>query len=142
VRHWLIPLLPCALACASPSAAEGLKAQGEGLFAQHCAPCHGSDGKGGGDAAASLGTEPADLTRIADRRGGVWPMLEVMSIIDGYTRRVAPRADMPVIADLSEGPIVEFDTGNGVVTSVPERLVALADYLESIQSPRPERYAP
>ena len=69
-------------------------------------------------------------------------MLEVMSIIDGYTKLTTPREEMPVITDLLEGPMVEFDTGNGLVTPVPARLVELVDYLESIQSPPAERYVP
>lgn len=92
--------------------------------------------------AANLRTQPSDLTRIAARRAGVWPMLEIMSIIDGYTRSTTPREDMPVIAELSEGPMVDFDTGNALLTPTPARLIALADYLESIQSPKPERFVP
>jgi hypothetical protein len=65
-----------------------------------------------------------------------------MSIIDGYSKRTAPREDMPIILDLSEGPMVGFDTGNGLVTPMPARLVSLAEHLESIQSPPPQRYGP
>jgi cytochrome c553 len=44
------------------------------LFATNCAVCHGPTGSGDGPAAASLQTQPSDLTKIADRRDGVWPM--------------------------------------------------------------------
>jgi mono/diheme cytochrome c family protein len=143
MRHLLIPALLCSLGCGSASSAEDAAvADGKALFVENCASCHGADGKGGGPEAATLNTPHADLTRIAARRDGVWPMLEVMSIIDGYTKRVTQREDMPVIAELSQGPMTDFDTGNGMVLSVPSRLVALANYLEGIQSPRPERYVP
>jgi putative copper resistance protein D len=36
--------------------------RGRGLFAAHCAPCHGPAGRGDGPAAASLLQLPADLT--------------------------------------------------------------------------------
>jgi hypothetical protein len=79
---------------------------------------------------------------MSERRNGVWPMLEIMSIIDGYSRPTAERADMPVIEALSQGPLMDFDTGNGKRAKVPERLIAIVMYLESIQSPVPERYVP
>ena len=37
-------------------------AQGETLFAAHCASCHGPEARGDGPAGASLKTKPADLT--------------------------------------------------------------------------------
>lgn len=130
------------LAIAAASAAETTPADGGRLFAEHCAACHGASAKGNGTEGAGLPKQPADLTKISARRGDVWPMLEVMSIIDGYTKRYTPREYMPVIEEISEGPLVSFDTGNGLDTPVPERLIALVNFLESIQSPRPKRYVP
>ena len=69
-------------------------------------------------------------------------MLEVMSILDGYLKAQEPRDDMPIITELNDGPTVECDTGNGLVTRIPSRLIEIAEYLESIQSPKPERYVP
>ncbi len=40
-------------------------AQGEGLYKQDCAPCHGPEGKGNGPAAAGLPVKPADHTNAA-----------------------------------------------------------------------------
>lgn len=36
--------------------------QGSGLFATHCATCHGGDGRGDGPAAIALNPKPRDLT--------------------------------------------------------------------------------
>ena len=69
-------------------------------------------------------------------------MLEVMSILNGYLKVANPREDMPIIAQLNDGPTIDFDTGNGLVTSVPANLISITEYLESIQSPKPERYVP
>ena len=65
-----------------------------------------------------------------------------MSIVDGYTKRTEPRKEMPIISDLTEGPMVDFDSGNGLVRPTPARLLAVAEYLEGIQSPPPTRYVP
>ena len=132
----------CVLGSANGAAAEVTLAEGTKLFEENCAACHGPDARGGGVMAGSLRTKPADLTKIAARRDGVWPMLEVMSIIDGYTREFDSREDMPVLPQIGAGRMMDFDTGNGQITRVPARLVALVNYLESIQDPRPERYVP
>lgn len=116
--------------------------RGQMLFMENCIACHGAEGRGDGPLAAGLTTPPADLTRIAARRDGVWPMLEVMSILDGYSRSTLPREDMPVFESFLDDDMVEFDTGNGVAMLVPSKLVAIADYLETLQDPAPTSYVP
>ena len=140
-RH-LFSTLVCIVGGAVQSIADETPADGEMLFGEHCARCHGADGTGNGSDAKNLKTRPSDLTQIAARRDGVWPMLEVMSIVDGYTKQTTPREEMPLISALTDGPMVEFDTGNGLLTQVSARLIDVANYLESIQSPKPERYVP
>ncbi len=142
MRYLTVLLIPVLLGCTAEPSADVSRAEGERLFMENCVMCHGATGTGNGPAAAGLTTQPADLTKIADRRNGVWPMLEVMSIIDGYAKRTNPREDMPIITGLSEGPMVDFDTGNGRIVPAPARLIALANYLEDIQSPPPERFVP
>lgn len=126
------------------AAGTSLEAQsvGEQLFMKKCAACHGVTGRGDGPDAAHLNTPPADLTRIAARRDGVWPMLEVMSILDGYLKFTNPREDMPVFEGFLDNDMVEFDTGNGLTTLVPVKLIEVANYLETIQNPAPTRYVP
>jgi len=69
-------------------------------------------------------------------------MLEVMSILDGYLKFTNPREDMPVFEEFLDNDMVEFDTGNGVPTLVPAKLIEVANYLETIQNPAPTRYVP
>lgn len=107
----------------SPSAAED--------FTQNCATCHGASGTGNGPAAAGLARKPADLTGIAARNGGSFPMARVMSTINGYFR---PESGvMPQFGDVLDSPTVLVDTGDGIASPAPERLVALAEYLRSLQ---------
>ena len=56
---------------------------GKGLFLSYCASCHGKDGKGTGPMAASLRMPAADLTAIASRNHGVFPMAMVQRVIAG-----------------------------------------------------------
>ncbi|MGA9252282.1 MAG: c-type cytochrome [Roseobacter sp.] len=135
-------LAVCAAAFASEVASEEQTAMGRALYLTHCAACHGNNGEGGTQPVGEQQTRPPDLTKIAQRRSGVWPMLEVMSIIDGYTKATRPREGMPVIAALNEGPQVTFDSGNGRSRNVARRLLAVATYLETIQSPKPDRSVP
>ncbi|MGB7772065.1 MAG: hypothetical protein WBL43_09525 [Pseudolabrys sp.] len=49
-----------------------------------CAPCHGADGKGKGPLSANkLKTKPADLTALAKKNNGVFPVSAVYEAIDG-----------------------------------------------------------
>jgi mono/diheme cytochrome c family protein len=50
-----------------PASADNIKA-GKMLFDQYCAACHGTSGRGDGDAGKSLTPPPADLTRLSRMR--------------------------------------------------------------------------
>lgn len=115
-------------ACAPEPATTGARAD----FAAYCAVCHGNDGRGGGPLAEGMEPAPADVTLVARSNGGVFPKTQVMGHIAGYTmgRSDSP---MPSFADLLEGPTVMFDDGSGQRVPTPARLVALADYVQSLQ---------
>lgn len=115
---------------------------GRALYNDKCAVCHGFSGKGDGDLATRLGSAPADLTQIAARRDGTWPVLEVMAIIDGYTKRYLPGSEMPIYDEFVAGDLISFDSGNGKRQKVPANLLAIARYLETIQDPPPTRFVP
>lgn len=109
---------------------------GRADFEAFCAGCHGADAQGAGPAAAGLGLAAPDLTGIAARNGGVFQRNAVMSVIDGYTRRDQHGSQMPEMGPLiEEGRLVLVPGPTGAMTPTPARLVALADYLESIQRP-------
>jgi mono/diheme cytochrome c family protein len=57
--------------------------EGPALYKAYCAVCHGSDATGNGPMAPALKVTPPDLTRIAERNGGLFPMARVERIIAG-----------------------------------------------------------
>ena len=100
-------------------------------FQANCAVCHGASGVGDGPFAAELKTVPADLTRIAERRNGVFPASELVEMIDGR-RRVrghGPR-DMPIWGK-KFGPDVA--AGSGYRAVAQDKILTLVEYLRDIQ---------
>jgi Cytochrome C oxidase, cbb3-type, subunit III len=116
-------------------------------YSSACSVCHGADGKGGGPLAAELKTKPADLTTLAKKNSGVFPLSAVHETIDGrkpigshgtrempaWGQRFAPspfsrnQAFMPRPTD---SPVL--------MTYDPEiiirlRILAVIDYLSRIQ---------
>jgi mono/diheme cytochrome c family protein len=101
---------------------------GQALYREYCAVCHGESGKGDGPMGRALKTPPADLTRIASRNGGKFPVERVERIISGETPIEAGHGtrEMPLW-----GPIfsqVAWDQDLGRV-----RLRNLAKYIEKLQ---------
>jgi mono/diheme cytochrome c family protein len=52
-------------------------------YKSSCAACHGVTGKGDGPLRPRLVTAPSDLTTIAKRNGGVFPVQRIAEIVDG-----------------------------------------------------------
>lgn len=104
---------------------------GADLYLAYCAACHGRDGKGEGPVAPALKTPPADLTTLARRAGGTYPLARVLSSIDG---RAMPSpashgtTEMPVW-----GPIFRQLDRNDTRAAV--RLENIVRYVESLQVP-------
>lgn len=100
-------------------------------YATYCAACHGIDARGNGPVAGALQTPPPDLTKIAARRGGVFPSSEIAQFIDGRYGVTAhgPR-EMPVWGERFTEGIPEPGVGDEVARG---RVVTLVAYLQSIQ---------
>jgi len=105
---------------------------GQELYRQLCASCHGTSGTGDGPLADQLKAKVPDLTRLAARDGGTFPRTGVRAVITGdraipshgplampvWGRRLAPY-DSPAAAAAA------FDQARDVT--------AIVDYLASIQ---------
>src|SRR6516225_2760342 len=56
---------------------------GKAEYMTSCANCHGTDGKGAGPHATALKTKPADLTLLAKKNHGVFPVSQIYQLVDG-----------------------------------------------------------
>ena len=103
-------------------------ASAQEMYANYCAVCHGTNGKGDGPAAAALKTPPPDLTLLAQKNGGKYPGMHVSSVIRGNADLPAHGSkDMPVW-----GPL--FRTlSQGHEAEVQQRVTNLNEYIESLQ---------
>jgi mono/diheme cytochrome c family protein len=103
---------------------------GRDLFQFYCSSCHGRDGKGSGSAATALKVPPPDLTTLAQRNRGTFPVDRIAAFIKGEGRLTTPAhgsSDMPVW-----GPIFKGLDGRDAVNAA--RIENLVKYIESIQA--------
>lgn len=104
--------------------------RGENLYKAYCASCHGVDGRGNGPMAAWIKVAPPDLTRIAARNGGEFPLARIDRIISGEEALPSGHGTraMPIW-----GPVFSQVTRDQDLGKV--RIDNLARYLRDIQRP-------
>ena len=114
-------------------AVDEVREDGEMLFLDYCATCHGVDAMGMGPMRPALTVPAPDLTLISERAGGSFPHFDVVSKIDGRHPLVSHGSDMPVWGPYFEGDggAVKTSAGQPILTSAP--IAALVEWLESIQ---------
>lgn len=127
-----IPTLAALCVIALPAFAEDL-AEGERLFVNHCATCHGPEARGDGPMTPVLAVPPADLTGLSARNGGVFPIGRVIRRIDGTTEVLAHGGPMPVFGLLLDGPSEAVLTPDGSEIIAPERIVDIVSWLATLQ---------
>jgi mono/diheme cytochrome c family protein len=99
---------------------------GAASFNAYCTQCHGVEGRGNGPAARALKVPPADLTRIAERRGGHFPVADVKQVILGDQEMLSHGTrEMPMW-----GPAFRSVEDSAVAEL---RLVNLVRYIETLQ---------
>ncbi|MCX5737997.1 MAG: c-type cytochrome [Proteobacteria bacterium] len=104
---------------------------GAEMFKQYCASCHGMSGEGDGPVAGSLKKPPADLTRIAARRGGQFPDADISRWIDGrFDAPAHGTREMPVWGRQFQDAVGNRTDPDEVVRG---RLLTLVEYLKTIQ---------
>ncbi len=104
-------------------------------FESKCAVCHGKDGKGGGPYAEQLKHPPPDLTTLARRNGGIFPVTRTYETIEGAGKGHGTR-EMPVwgldytIQATEVLPELPYNQAMYVRT----RIMALLEYLNQLQA--------
>src|ERR1700687_4319651 len=84
------------VSCSAVASAQDLDA-GKLELQSSCSTCHGIDGKGKGPLSEELRVAPADLTVLAKKNNGVFPVNAVYETIYGIKRIVAHGPpDMPI----------------------------------------------
>lgn len=107
-------------------------ANGAALYAENCAVCHGAQGRGY-DGPTRDWTPPPDLTLLAHRNGGAFPEFATLATIFGSVGHTNPGRTMPEFGAGDLGPTVIVEVEEGIGTPIPADLVALSEYLRSIQ---------
>jgi len=121
------------LALALPFAAPADEA-GKIEYMNHCAACHGESGVGDGPLAELMTVPVPDLTQVSAQNDGVFPMLEMIQVVDGRTGIRGHGYPMPVWGARFKSE-VEGDIGAYASEIVVRgRILSLAYYLESIQA--------
>ncbi len=127
-----ISMIGAALALAGCMDSAARPHPGQATFDSLCATCHGAGGRGDGPVAADLPVPPADLTALSLANGGVFPRDAVTAQIYGYPGRYHS-AIMPEFGPLFDGGTVTVTTADGAQVETPRALVALVDYVETLQ---------
>jgi mono/diheme cytochrome c family protein len=128
----MIPAVFAACAVQSPVLAQEADI-GARLYQESCSGCHGATGKGGGELSQLLNVQTPALTGLAAANNGVFPMLDIIQIIDGRTGVRAHGGPMPIFGSLYSASSVTGGTDYGSVVEVRGRILSLAMYLQSIQ---------
>lgn len=110
---------------------------GKREYENSCAVCHGLKGKGDGPLAGIIATRVSDLTTLAARNNGVFPLSRVYDSIEGTAdvKAHGPR-DMPVWGARYRVQAAEHyvDVDYDARAVVRTRILAIAEYLYRLQA--------
>jgi len=133
-KYWIlamIGILGATAALAQEATDEFAVGRDEYLVA--CAACHGEAADGNGEIATMFKDRVPDLTGIASRNDGVFPLLDVIQAIDGRAVIRGHGNPMPVFGNRYRA---EANGGSALLGSeavARGRVLELALYLQSIQ---------
>lgn len=122
-----------AVACTA-TLAQGRADLGKREFANNCAVCHGVDAKGKGVYNSYLKTDAPDLTTLARRNGGVFPVASTFETIEGAGKGHGTR-DMPIWGQEYRVKAGEYyvDVPYNPEAFVNGRILALIEHLNRLQ---------
>lgn len=122
-------------AAGSAMAQEVSVEEGGDLYRTYCWQCHGVNATGDGPMAEMLAIVTPDLTQLAARNGGVFPMAQAAAQIDGRSPLLAHGGEMPVFGALfarNQHIALALPDGQPMMVGLP--LANLLAYLETIQT--------
>jgi mono/diheme cytochrome c family protein len=135
-------------ACNTSVVAQELDA-GRSEYQAQCASCHGIDGKGSGPISGELKTPPTDLTTLAKKNNGVFPISVIYEVIDGrkvvkahgvrempvWGYRYTPTPNLAIVPfnPNAKNAIQYADTTYDPEVVIRTRILAVVDYLNRIQ---------
>ncbi len=113
-------------------------------YQSSCAPCHGIDAKGDGPMSKDLKTRPTDLTVLAKKNNGVFPVHALYEIIDGRNSLISSHGtrEMPIWGYRYSPPLsTRFKNADDYIYAPPGspepvirgRILAVIDYLNRMQ---------
>jgi len=128
-------MVVCALALMATAAlAQSTADSGKREYESKCAVCHGKDGKGAGPYADQLKRSLPDLTTLAQRNGGVFPVAQTYDTIEGAGKGHGTR-DMPIwglgFSVLATEALPDLPYNQAQY--VRARIMALVQYLNQLQ---------
>lgn len=113
---------------------------GARIYNDSCALCHGPSGKGDGFGVEFLNRQPADLTVLSRKNGGVFPFERVYDVIDGRNLvKGHGSRDMPIWGNIFSEEKVKaaeyyVDVAYDMELYTRSRILAVIDYLHRIQA--------
>jgi mono/diheme cytochrome c family protein len=113
---------------AAPAGVVTAPTAGEEMYAAYCVGCHGEDGLGYGRYSGDCSVPPRDLTQLARKNHGIYPVEKVWTILrQGTGQAPAERGYMPIWEPL-------LKVLNGDAPGVTEvRIRSLAEYVRTLQ---------
>lgn len=106
---------------------------GEELYVELCAVCHGIGAKGDGPAAPAMSKPVPDLTSLAARNEGVLPREAIENSIAGESRVISHGTiEMPIWGPIFEKPRPDWKVFRRE-GAVKQRIYNLTEYLATLQ---------
>jgi mono/diheme cytochrome c family protein len=114
---------------------------GQTEYLSSCGACHGSDAKGRGPMANQLKVAPADLTQLAKKNGGIFPVNAVYEKIDGRQEvKAHGTREMPIWGyrympwpNPSLNPYLDDPSYGLAQLLIHSRILSIIDYLDRVQ---------
>lgn len=113
---------------------------GKHEYDRRCAACHGPAGKGDGFRKPYLHQKPSDLTRLAKRSGGAFPVERVHEKVDGALEVGRASREMPcwgaeykAEAEATYAEEIARDIPISTDAYVETRLAALVNHVRDLQ---------